>query len=57
MSVNEQNLWPHRLARSRTPGSHPGNAGSNPAGATAYTTGFEPEKGGGKTFVFPWWKY
>ena len=26
--------WPHRLAWSRTPGSHPGNAGSNPAGVT-----------------------
>lgn len=27
-----ENRWPHRLARSRTPGSHPGNRGSNPLG-------------------------
>ena len=27
--------WPHRLAWSRTPGSHPGNRGSNPLGVTS----------------------
>lgn|GEM_PF-5721933 len=27
--------WPHRLVRSRTPGFHPGNRGSNPLGVIA----------------------
>ena len=33
------NVCPHRLARSRTPGFHPGDRGSNPLGDAIYIAG------------------
>ena len=36
--VNQSVVGPHRLAWSRTLGSHPRNPGSNPGGATRITT-------------------